>query len=182
MDPTFPAEIEPRQPAPRRVGPTWQPESRRPLVGRIPGFSVFTSGPGTAPTLTGRAVDASVSIQPTTPDRPAEARPSGVLVGVRSPGRPGGAGVPPRGGEPLQERGEPPIVQLIQPKARNIVRVVGQPSFVESLRAPSVYPEDERLHQAVEGGHRRQGQEGPTARLPLRARAGRGTRDEEGRP
>ncbi len=35
---------------------------------------------------------------------------------------------------------KPPVVQLIQPKVRNIVRVVGQPSFIESFERSSVYP------------------------------------------
>src|SRR5271157_1349914 len=35
---------------------------------------------------------------------------------------------------------EPPTVQLIQPQVRNIVRVVGQPSFIESYERSSVYP------------------------------------------
>ncbi len=33
-----------------------------------------------------------------------------------------------------------PIVRLIQPRARNIVRVVGQPSFIESYERTSIYP------------------------------------------
>ena len=35
---------------------------------------------------------------------------------------------------------EPPTVQLIQPPVRKIVRVVGQPSFIESYERTSVYP------------------------------------------
>jgi multidrug efflux pump subunit AcrA (membrane-fusion protein) len=35
---------------------------------------------------------------------------------------------------------EPPTVQLIQPRARNVVRVVGQPSFIEAYERTSVYP------------------------------------------
>jgi HlyD family secretion protein len=35
---------------------------------------------------------------------------------------------------------EPPMVQLIQPQYRNIVRVVGQPSFVEAYERTSIYP------------------------------------------
>ena len=35
---------------------------------------------------------------------------------------------------------EPPTVQLIQPRVRNIVRVVGQPSFIQSYERSSVYP------------------------------------------
>ena len=35
---------------------------------------------------------------------------------------------------------EPPTVRLIQPQVRNIVRVVGQPSFIESYERTSIYP------------------------------------------
>jgi HlyD family secretion protein len=35
---------------------------------------------------------------------------------------------------------EPPTVRLIQPQVRNIVRVVGQPSFIQSYERSSVYP------------------------------------------
>ena len=35
---------------------------------------------------------------------------------------------------------KPATVQLIQPKLRNIVRVVGQPSFIESYERTSIYP------------------------------------------
>ena len=35
---------------------------------------------------------------------------------------------------------KPPTVRLIQPRARNIVRVVGQPSFIESYERTSIYP------------------------------------------
>src|SRR5579883_2076374 len=34
----------------------------------------------------------------------------------------------------------PPVVQLIEPRARNMVRVVGQPSFIEAYERSSVYP------------------------------------------
>src|SRR5262245_3539454 len=34
---------------------------------------------------------------------------------------------------------KPPTVQLIQPQARNLVRVVGQPSFVEAYERTSIY-------------------------------------------
>jgi HlyD family secretion protein len=36
--------------------------------------------------------------------------------------------------------GEPPIVRLVQPQVRDIVRVVGQPSFTQSYERSSVYP------------------------------------------
>ncbi len=35
---------------------------------------------------------------------------------------------------------EPPTVQVVQPRYRKIVRVVGQPSFVESYERTSIYP------------------------------------------
>jgi multidrug efflux pump subunit AcrA (membrane-fusion protein) len=35
---------------------------------------------------------------------------------------------------------EPPTVRLIQPQMRNIVRVVGQPSFIEAYERTSIYP------------------------------------------
>ena len=35
---------------------------------------------------------------------------------------------------------KPPTVRLIQPQARKIVRVVGQPSFIESYERTSIYP------------------------------------------
>ena len=35
---------------------------------------------------------------------------------------------------------KPPTVQVIQPPVRNIVRVVGQPSFIESYERTSIYP------------------------------------------
>jgi multidrug resistance efflux pump len=35
---------------------------------------------------------------------------------------------------------KPPAVSLIQPRTRNVVRVVGQPSFIESYERTSIYP------------------------------------------
>ena len=35
---------------------------------------------------------------------------------------------------------KPPKVRLVQPQARTIVRVVGQPSFIESYERTSIYP------------------------------------------
>jgi HlyD family secretion protein len=35
---------------------------------------------------------------------------------------------------------KPPTVRLIQPEVRNLVRVVGQPSFIESYERTSIYP------------------------------------------
>ena len=75
---------------------------------------------------------------------------------------------------------KPPTVQIIQPAIRKIVRVVGQPSFIESLRAHVDLSQADRLYREVDRRHRRQGEEGRRPRHPLRARAGRGLRDEEG--
>jgi len=35
---------------------------------------------------------------------------------------------------------DPPTVRLIQPPVRNIVRVVGQPSFVDTYEQTAIYP------------------------------------------
>ena len=35
---------------------------------------------------------------------------------------------------------KPPSVRLIEPQSRNIVRIVGQPSFIESYERTSIYP------------------------------------------
>ena len=67
---------------------------------------------------------------------------------------------------------KPPTVSLIQPPVRNIVRVVGQPSFIESYRAHVDLSQAERLHPEVDRGHRRQGEEERRARDPVRTRAG----------
>ena len=75
---------------------------------------------------------------------------------------------------------KPPTVQVINPAVRTIVRVVGQPSFIESYERTSIFPKLTALYREVERGHRRQGHEGADARHPVRARAGRGSRDEEG--
>ena len=45
---------------------------------------------------------------------------------------------------------KPPTVRLIQPQVRSIVRVVGQPSFIESYERTSIYPEADRLHREVD--------------------------------
>ena len=47
------------------------------------------------------------------------------------------------GGEPKSNYtsvSEPPTVRIIRPSIRNIVRVVGQPSFIESYERTSIYP------------------------------------------
>ena len=50
------------------------------------------------------------------------------------------------------------------------------------VRAHVDLSQADRLHREVERGHRRQGEEGRRARHPVRARAGRGLRDQEARP
>ena len=55
-------------------------------------------------------------------------------------GRPRRAGLPPRARDRIPGDAKPPTVRLIQPRARNIVRVVGQPSFIESYERTSIYP------------------------------------------
>ena len=40
----------------------------------------------------------------------------------------------------VQSVSKPPTVQVIQPQVRNIVRLVGQPSFIESYERTSIYP------------------------------------------
>ena len=75
---------------------------------------------------------------------------------------------------------KPPVVQVINPPVRTIVRVVGQPSFIESLRAHFGLSQTDRLYREMECGHWRQGEEGRHARDPVRARTGGGFRDEEG--
>ncbi len=40
----------------------------------------------------------------------------------------------------VQSVSKPPTVQVIQPQVRNIVRVVGQPSFIESYERTSIFP------------------------------------------
>ena len=75
---------------------------------------------------------------------------------------------------------KPPSVQMIHPQVRTILRVVGQPSFIESFERTSIYPEADRLYREVERGHRRQVEEGRRARHALRARARRGFRHQEG--
>ncbi len=55
---------------------------------------------------------------------------------------------------------KPPIVQVINPPVRTIVRVVGQPSFIESVRAHVGFSQADRLYREVERGYRRQGEEG----------------------
>ena len=75
---------------------------------------------------------------------------------------------------------KPPTVQVINPPIRNIVRVVGQPSFIEAYRAHLDLSQAHRLYQGMESRHRRQGQEGSAAGLPLCSRARRRPQDEAG--
>ncbi len=62
-----------------------------------------------------------------------------MLFGRR--GRPAGAGLRPRSQSRLQQRiQKPPTVRVINPPIRTIVRVVGQPSFIEAYERTSIYP------------------------------------------
>ena len=70
-------------------------------------------------------------------------------------------------------------MRLIQPTVRNIVRIVGQPSFIEAYDHVDL-PEADGLYREVDRGHRRQGEEGRGARHALRPGDGRGFRDEDG--
>src|SRR5271165_1959999 len=79
-------------------------------------------------------------ILPAISDRPANSRRpvfllfAGLLAGLAAPGC---------GHKEKADHtsvAEPPTVQLIQPQVRNIVRVVGQPSFIQSYERSSVYP------------------------------------------
>ena len=73
---------------------------------------------------------------------------------------------------------EPPTVQVIHPQARTIVRVIGQPSFIESYERTSVFPKltayiekwNVDIGDKVKKGH---------ARQALRAGARRRLRDQE---
>ena len=75
---------------------------------------------------------------------------------------------------------EPPTVRLIHPSVRNIVRVVGQPSFIESYERTSIYP---KLTGYIEkwivdiGDKVKKGEVLATLFVP---ETGRGFRDEEG--
>src|SRR4051794_29532928 len=42
--------------------------------------------------------------------------------------------------EEVRSVSKPPTVQVVQPTVRNIVRVVGQPSFIVSYERTSIYP------------------------------------------
>jgi multidrug efflux pump subunit AcrA (membrane-fusion protein) len=58
----------------------------------------------------------------------------GLLALLAAPGCGHKAEVPPT------SVAEPPTIQVIQPQYRKIVRVIGQPSFVESYERTSIYP------------------------------------------
>jgi HlyD family secretion protein len=73
---------------------------------------------------------------PTVSDRPAGCRRPGfwLLAALAATGC---------GGEPkinFTSVSEPQTVRLVQPSARNIVRVVGQPSFIEAYERTSIFP------------------------------------------
>ncbi len=101
-------------------------------------------------------------------------------AGALAPVHPRGGGLPRRAQEPGQERrGAPDRSGLEPPGPDN--RPCRQPAeFHRELRADVHLSQDDRLYREVDRGHRRQGQERRSARHPLRARDGRGFRDEEG--
>ena len=70
--------------------------------------------------------------------------------------------------------------RLIQPAAPEHRPRRRAAELHRELRAHVDLSQADRLHREVDRGHRRQGEEGRRARHPLRARAGRGVRDEEG--
>ena len=75
---------------------------------------------------------------------------------------------------------EPPVLQLIHPQRRKIIRIVGQPSFVQSYERTSIYP---KLTAYIEKWNVDIGdkvRKGRRARGSVRARAARGVGDEEG--
>ena len=63
---------------------------------------------------------------------------------VLAPGRPRGSGCGHEAKIDFTSVSEPPTVRLIHPQVRNIVRVVGQPSFIEAYERTSIYPEADR--------------------------------------
>ena len=75
---------------------------------------------------------------------------------------------------------KPPTVRLIQPRGPEHRPGRRAAELHRELRAHVDLSEADRLHREVDRGHRRQGEEGRRARHALRARAGRGLRDEEG--
>ena len=75
-------------------------------------------------------------LSPTISDRAAGC--AGWCSGSWPPSRRRAAATSPRSNS--QATTKPPTVRLIQPQVRNIVRVVGQPSFIESYERTSIYP------------------------------------------
>ena len=107
-------------------------------------------------------------------DGPAGPRPRGQLLGLACPRRGG------RRKRPGESRPEGPDRPGHQPGGPGHRRRRGPAQLHRSLRAHPDPSQGDRLHRQVEGGHRRQGEEGPGARDALRARAGRGLPDEAG--
>ena len=89
---------------------------------------------------------------------------------LRCPGRAGAPGCGHQAKVDFSTVSKPPTVQVINPPVRNIVRVVGQPSFIEAFERTSIFPKLTVISR-MESRHWRQGEEGPAAGLPVRARA-----------
>ena len=62
------------------------------------------------------------------------------LLALLPAGRARGTRLRTRGKVPFTSVSKPPTVQIIQPEVRKIVRVVGQPSFIEAFERTSIYP------------------------------------------
>ena len=75
---------------------------------------------------------------------------------------------------------KPPTVRIIQPRGPEDRPGRRAAELHRGLRAHVDLSQADRLHREVDRRHRRQGEEGRRARHALRARAGRGLRDEEG--
>ena len=122
------------------------------------------------------------SQMPTAPWRAISNRVTDLPAGVvRSAGCPGSSGLRARREGHRQHRSpNPPPFTSSSPSCATIVRIVGQPSFIESYERSSVYPKMTRLYREMERRHRRPREEGRNACHPVRARTGRGFRDQEG--
>ena len=61
-------------------------------------------------------------------------------LGLWLAGRPRGVGLRQEEKKIAPSVSEPPVLHVIHPELRKIVRVVGQPSFVQSYERTSIYP------------------------------------------
>ena len=101
-------------------------------------------------------------------------------AGALAHGRPRGAWLPPRARDRIHKQHEAPD-RAADPAAGPEHRAGRGPAQLHrELRAHVDLSQADRLHPEVDRRHRRQGEEKRRARHPLRARAGRAARDEEG--